>query len=81
VVLFSVLVVCFFTFWICVVCLSFFCAVVFFLGVFGFYRRAFGDALPTVVLEGGSVGSADIKVVSVLDFLSVCSITEVCICD
>jgi hypothetical protein len=30
VVLFSVLVVCFFTFWICVVCLSFVCAVFFF---------------------------------------------------
>ncbi len=49
--------------------------------VFGFYRTAFGDTLPAGVLEGGSVGSADITVFSVLDFLSVCSITEVCICD
>jgi hypothetical protein len=74
VVLFSVLVVCFFTFWICVVCLSFVCAVIVFffsLCVCGFYRRAFGDTLPTVVLEGGSVGSVDIRVFSVLDFLSV----------
>ncbi len=73
-VLFSVLVVCFFTFWICVVCLSFVCAVIVFFFSFcvcGFCRRAFGDTLPTVVLEGGSVGSADIRVFSVLDFLSV----------
>ncbi len=49
--------------------------------VCGFYRRAFGDTLRTVVLEGGSVGSADIRVFSVLDFLSVCFITEVCMCD
>ncbi len=73
-VLFSVLIVCFFTFWICVVCLSFVCAVFFSRFSFcvcGFYRRAFGDTLPTVVLERGSVGSVDIRVFSVLDFLSV----------
>lgn len=73
-VLFSVLVVCFFTFWICVVCFSFVCAVIVFSFSFclcGFYRRAFGDTLPTVVLEGGSVGSVDTRVFSVLDFLSV----------